>query len=382
MTRLIVTMMALAGTVSMTQAQDASTGRDSAGVFIKSGDTKLSIGGFAQFRYYANFRDGAGDNEDFTSGFTTRRTRLSFQGNLTKELSFRIDGDVTASTGVFGSTADTYMDYKFDDNWSARLGQFKAPILKEELIGDTNQQFVERSLMNATFTGARTQGLQLGYKGDAVRGWAMVSDGLRASNTDFISDRESDFALTGRVEFKWAGDDWKQFDRFTSWRGSEYAGMLGGAVHYQDGGETGGTTDQSTLLYTIDALSQGDGWNIYVAGVGRNTEPATGDSFDDFGALVQGGVFVSEQTEVFARYTFVSPDDNRVNGNDFNEIGAGVGYYLFPKSASAKFTADANWTLDDQAGSSSIVRPSANDGFLASSEDNQFYIRLQMQIQF
>jgi hypothetical protein len=119
-----------------------------------------------------------------------------------------------------------------------------------------------------------------------------------------------------------------------------------------------------------------------VAGVGRNTEPATGDSFDDFGALVQGGVFVSEQTEVFARYTFVSPDDNRVNGNDFNEIGAGVGYYLFPKSASAKFTADANWTLDDQAGSSSIVRPSANDGFLASSEDNQFYIRLQMQIQF
>lgn len=382
MTRSIVTMLALAGTASLSMAQEATTGRDSSGVFIKSGDTKLSIGGFAQFRYYMNFRDTATDSEDFTNGFTTRRTRLSFQGNLTKELSFRIDGDVTASTGVFGSTADTYMDYKFDDNWSMRLGQFKAPILKEELIGDTNQQFVERSLVNAVFTGARTQGLQLGYKGEQFRGWAMLSDGLRASNTDFDSDRESDFALTGRVEFMWAGDDWKRFDRMSSWRESGYAGTLGAAVHYQDGGETGGTTDQSILLYTIDSLTQGDGWNIYIAGIGRNTEPATGDSFDDFGVIVQGGLFVSDQTELFARYSFISPDDNRVNGNDFNEIGAGVAYYLFPKSGAAKFTADANWTLDDQAGSSSIVRPSSNDGFLASSEDDQLYLRLQMVVQF
>lgn len=382
MTRSILAVMALAGAASVSLGQEGTAGKDSSGIFIKSGDTKLSATGFMQFRYYMNFRDEAGDNDDLTNGFTTRRTRVSVLGNLTKELSFRVDVDAAAATGNVGTTADVWMDYKFDDNWSLKLGQFKPPLLKEELVGDPNQQFVERSVVNAVFTGSRTEGIQLSYKGDSFRGWAMLNDGLKASNTNFTSESESDYALTGRVEFMWAGDDWKRFDRLSSWRENEYAGMIGAAVHYQDGGETLGTTDQSTLVYTIDSLTQGDGWNIYIAGVGRNTEPASGSSFDDFGALVQGGLFVSDQTEIFARYAFVSPDDNRVNGNDFNEIGAGVGYYFFPKSTSAKFTADVNWSLDDQAGSSAIVRPATNDGFLASSEDDQFYLRLQMQVQF
>jgi hypothetical protein len=381
MTRLMMAM-ALAGTSMVASAQDATSGRDDRGMFIKAGDTKLSVGGFAQFRYYANFRDDAGDNEDFTSGFTTRRTRLNFQGNLTKELSFRVDGDVMPGTGVFGNTTDTYLDYKIDDNFSVRLGQFKPPLLKEELINDLNQQFVERRQLNAAFTGLRSQGIQLGYNAEKFRGWAMLSDGLKASNTDFDSNRESDYALTGRVELMWAGDDWKRFDRFTSWRDSEYAGTIGGAVHYQDGGETGGTTDQSVLVYTLDAMVQGNGWNLFAAGVGRNTEPATGSSFDDFGVMVQGGYFVSDQTELFARYAFVSPDDNRTNGNDFNEVGVGVGYYFFPKSVAAKFTADVNWALDDQAGSGDVVQASSVDGFLASGSDDQIFIRLQMQIQF
>jgi hypothetical protein len=382
MTRSIFAMLALAGAASVSAAQDASAGKDSSGFFIKSGDTKLAATGFMQFRYYMNFRDEAGDNDDLTNGFTTRRTRVSVLGNLTKELSFRVDADAAASTGNVGTTADVWVDYKLDDNWSLKLGQFKPPLLKEELVGDPNQQFVERSVVNAVFTGSRTEGLQLAYKGDSFRGWVMLNDGLKASNTNFISETESDFGLTGRVEFMWAGDDWKRFDRLSSWRENEYAGTIGAAVHYQDGGETSGTTDQSVLVYTIDSLTQGNGWNIYVAGVGRNTEPASGDSFDDFGVLVQGGLFVSDQTELFARYAFVSPDDNRVNGNDFNEIGAGVGYYFFPKSTAAKFTADVNLSLDDQSGSSSIVRPSTNDGFLATSEDDQLYLRLQMQVQF
>jgi hypothetical protein len=60
----------------------------------------------------------------------------------------------------------------------------------------------------------------------------------------------------------------------------------------------------------------------------------------------------------------------------------GVGYYFFPKSVAAKFTADVNWALDDQAGSGDVVQASSIDGFLASGSDDQIFIRLQMQIQF
>jgi phosphate-selective porin len=187
--RLIVGLLALTGLAHAAVAQEqatASAGKDDKGFFIAGGDAKLSIGGFAQFRYYANFRDQAGDSEDLTTGFVNRRTRLVFQGNLSKELGFKVDADASPSTGDF-STADVYGNYKVDDNFQVRFGQFKAPLLKEELVSDTEQAAVERSLVNSVFTGARVQGVQLAYSGEQFRGWLMLNDGLNSINTSFDS---------------------------------------------------------------------------------------------------------------------------------------------------------------------------------------------------
>jgi hypothetical protein len=262
-----------------------------------------------------------------------------------------------------------------------RYGQFKLPLLKEELVSDTTQLGVERSTLNAVFTGARSQGVEVQYSDKTFRVMGMLSDGLNALSTGFDSTREADFALTARGEWLWAGEDFKRFDDFAGWRGKAYSGTLGGALHFQDGGETAATTDESTLVYTVDAAAKGDGWSAFAALVGRHVEPSAGASFDDFGVLLQGGYFVTDSTELFARYSHIIPDDSRSAGEDFKEVTIGAAYYPFAESSAVKFTADLTIGLDDQASASSVVRPSTSNGLL-SSGDEQHYFRMQATFVF
>lgn len=360
----------------------ASAGRDARGTYIGAGDTKLYITGFMQFRYYVNTRDSdsVGDTEDLTTGFSMRRARLIFSGQLTKQLGFNLTTNATTSDGVI-EMLDAWADWKFENGVKVKWGQFKLPLLREESISDTYQLAIERSIANEAFTQSRSQGVEVSWAGEEVRVAGAFSDGLKTLNTTFDSALESDYALTGRVDYKWAGE-WKDFDRLSSWRGSHYAGSVGAAVHWQDGGETNATVDQSVLQYTIDTLAKGDGWNIYAAFIGRNTEPAGGSSFDDFGYVVQGGYFFTDQLEGFGRFSHVLPDDNRANGDEFKEVTAGVNYYVLPQSNALKITGDVFWALDDQSGSRDVVKTSASNGFLGQTEENEVAFRLQFQLVF
>jgi hypothetical protein len=375
-------LVALALFAGSAVAQDGSVGeagKDAKGFFIKQGDTRLNFNGHFQYRYYANFRDedAVGSQNDFTHGFGFRRVRLGASGQLTKELGFTIQGDFL--NGETFRLFDAFASYKFSDSATLKFGQlFKLPVLKEELNSHLALQAVDRSTVNAVFTPNYSQGIQLDLSGDSVRGSFAVSDGFNALNSDFNSAAEADYALSARGEWKWAGE-WKQLDMFTSWKENAYAGFLGGAIHYQSGGETGGTTDRQLFQYTADVSVKGDGWNIFAYGVGRRVEEPTAD-FDDFGALIQGGLFVSDQVELFARYGIVMPDDDRVNGDDFAEATLGANYYLIPKSQAAKFSLDGTYAFDDTTGS--IVSQRVTDGLLTDSEEGEVYVRAQVQIVF
>jgi hypothetical protein len=362
--------------------QAASAGRDARGTFIGSGDTKLYITGFMQFRYYVNTRDSdvMGDTDDLTNGFAMRRARVVFSGQLTKQLGFNFTGNASSSDGTLG-LLDAFADWKFDNGVKVKWGQFKLPLLREELIFDTQQLAIERSIANDAFSQTRSQGVEVSWAGENVRLAGAFSDGLKTLNTDFDSATEADYALTARGEYKWAGE-WKDFDRFSSWRTGKYAGSVGAAVHWQDGGETTATLDQSFLQYTVDAMAKGAGWNLYAAFIGKNTEPATGPSFDDFAYVVQGGYFFSDQIEGFARFSHVIPDDSRANGDDFKDITVGANYYVLPESNALKITGDVLWALDDQSSARDVVKANASNGFLGQSEENEIAFRLQFQLVF
>ena len=366
-------------------SEGATAGMNSRGFFLSDGDAMtLQLGGSVQFRYAANIREEPpAGQEDFTQGFEFRRMRLWTQGTLwAKELTYKLEIETQKNGGEL-AFYEGYFAYAFSEATSLRVGQLRLPVLREELISSTAQLLTDRSLVNSIFTVATGQGITLTHRTENFRVIGAFSDGGKTQNTPFTSSAEADYALSGRADVRWGELDWKGYDKSTSWQGNKSGGLAGAAIHYQDGGETGGTTDSSTLLYTADVNFKGSGWNVFGMGVGRNTDPASGTSFDDFGAMVQGGVFVTEQVEPFARFQAIFPDSDRSGGSDdFYSVVVGGNYYVSPKSNAFTLTGEVEVTLSDQASSGSLVSPSNNYNILADSGDNQVIVRLQAQLLF
>lgn len=403
-----------------------STGYDRGGFMIGSadGNSSLYIFGSAQIRYYADFRDSDDDAqavpgvppvENFTHGFENRLTRLGVRGTVwDKNLGYQVRGQF-GNDQSFGLETG-FVTYKWDNGFGILAGQFKSPLFRESMVDNEYQLAVERSVTSFLFGDSYTQGLQFTYASDAFRGWFGFTDGINSANTPFnsgvtrglITDRgEADYALNARVEFKAMGSGWERFDDFTSWKSSEDMGLLiGAAIWWQDTGETGGTTgvdangdelpSLQNLLYTLDAQFEGQGWNLFGAFYGSHQDSdAEGASTDNFGIVLQGGIFVTDQVELFARWDAVLFDDEILNSageeaEDQHFITAGVNYYLSPESHAAKLSADVIWALESTAdlyaagdpanGISAGPIQDTRFGLLGTSEENEFALRLQFQV--
>jgi hypothetical protein len=347
----------------------------------------VDVHGLMIFRYDWNHRGDdesgpilfvGGGNKD-TVGFQNAYTKLQVGGHIfSEDWSYGVQFKFTESDGT-AALDDAWGSYAFGNSWVLKWGQFKLPLLREELVGDTYQLTANRSVVNSVFTQSRSQGVQLSTEQQQVRFAAAFSDGLSTKNTDFTSSSEADWALTGRVEWKWSGE-WKQAKDFTSFPESPFFGMVGGAAHFQSGGDTFATSDTDVFEGTVDVSVEGSGWNVYAAGIYRRVEPATGSDVDDWGFLAQGGIFVGPKWELFARYDIVVPDSDRMTSDDFSTVTFGANDYLMQDSHAAKFTVDFEWFLDKQ--SQSIAPASTLTGLLASDKDSQWNIRAQMQLLF
>jgi hypothetical protein len=387
---LVAEMMNDAQTRSSLLQSGATAGHDGK-FFIGSadGNFRLNVGGQIQFRYLANFRDGTfpddpdtdrnESDDDTTLGFQTRRTKIWFEGHIfDPNLYYKVVGAFDrGDDGVF-ELEDAYVGYKFDNGLDLRWGQFKLPFMREELVSSTKQLAVERSNTNEFFNQGRSQGVQVAWMNEQFRATGAFSDGFNSANTDFTQD-PSDFAVTGRVEYLAMGD-WKQFEQFTSFRGTSNGLMLGGAIHWQDDSEEVNNPIDDFFAYTLDVSWQSDGWNLFGALTGASVsgDGPAGDS-DPFGFVVQGGVFMSEDWELFARYDFTDGDAL----NDYSEITFGVNYYMHKQAA--KFTFDVVWALDEtvtDTGAPTSAVISTGTGLLASDDSDQFVLRAQFQLVF
>lgn len=356
------------------------------GLTLAQGDTSLSIGGTAQFRWNSSFRDDntVGNQDDFTTGFSTPRTRLKAMGTVwSKNLSFYIQGNFGSAGGGTGdgfNLEEAYGKYTWDSGLFAMWGQMTPFLLTEETVADEAQLGMEQGIASKFFSPGYVQGVSLGWQGDMWRVVGAFSDGAATNGTDWNSTSESDYALTARVDVKVFGSDWARFNDFTSWRSaSDNALRVGGGVHFQDGGETGGTSDTQFLTYNLDVQYEAAGWNIFAAGYGSNTDDGTVDT-DLFGGAIQAGFFVSDQAEIFARWDGLFFDDAAAPGADDNVHFATVGlnYYVSPESHAAKFTGQVGYALNDSTG----IFSDTTNGFLGDSEDGEISIGAQFQIMF
>lgn len=377
-------------------ADTSATAGYAGGFFLAAPDGafRVRIGGQLQFRYIANLRpdEPPGGADDFVSSFTTPRTRVFFDGHaFDPSLTFRVMIDANPATGN-EFLQDAWVGHAFDENWQVRAGQVITQFQREWNMGDFKLFSVERSLQALIFGQFRSQFVDLKFQNDDVRVIGTWSDGFRSANTD-LGASPADFGLTCRAEWKYAGE-WRQLiDEYRSPRGSDYAGALGGAVHYERGPDTGapGSTEQGLFAWTADLLTKGDGWNAMLAGVGYHAHDeagAAGANFDDFGLLVQGGLHATEDLELIARYDIIFPDGSRAANDDFHTVTAGFNYYIHGQAA--KFSFALTWLLDDTAGTTAGnfggagARTPANTNFgtLPSAGDNEAVVMAQFQLLF
>ncbi len=354
-----------------------------------SGNNRLTIGGVVQFRFNANFRDdgdpNVGEDNDTTTGFENSITRLRASGTVgTSQLGYKVQASFGNGDGV-AAIDDAYGTWDFQNGWNLRWGQFNLPVVREISVGFEDHLGSDFSPTSIYFGQGYSQGIQLGYTGEQFRAMFAFSDGAGTANTLFGSGAEADYAFTIRLEGLLLGNTWDQFNNYTSWQNASGDSiLLGGAVHYQDGGETGGTSDTEVLLYTIDATWEGPGYNVTAVGYGASIEGTGGASQDDFGVMIQGGFFFNDQFEGFARYDGFFLDSDVVETDNVNILTGGVNYYVLPETNAAKFTAQIAYAFDSTADifSNSSLAGTSNNGFLGQSEDGEFALQLQFQLVF
>ncbi|MCC5822127.1 MAG: OprO/OprP family phosphate-selective porin [Phycisphaerales bacterium] len=350
----------------------------------------LSLSGQVQTRYDLNFRDsdsGALDHpdDDVTLGFSLRRTRVTMTGTVTENIraGLLIDFQRTGSVQVL----DAYADWTVSEDLTLRIGQRKLRFFREENVSSRRQLSAERSVVNSVFNQGFSQFVEAGFGGDDWRAWFAVSDGFRSHNTAFDSAREADIGLTARAEMRLGEAGWRAHEQFTSWRGSTPGGLLGASAHWQSSGDTNPSDEDAEFFaLTGDFGWVGDGWNAFGAFVWRRTD-APGSDLDDLGFVVQGGVFVADQTEVFARYDRVMPDSDRAPSvgdrvDDFGTLTLGVNHYLVPESHAAKLTVAGMYHFDSVSNTGGVVRPSDGINLLADTERGQIGVTVQFQFLF
>lgn len=375
----------------------------------------LDIEVMAQFRYMYNDRDeltaGALGDSDVTLGFDTPRTQVRLSGSVTDNISGKIVFDFgSAENGTAQGSANLLVAqaaWSLDDNWTLLLGQWHNPVLGSENFAPEHTLAVEKSFTNEFFNVGYTQGIAAVWANDQFKFIGAIADGAEyignfgtVSNSPFNGAGENDFGVTGRVEWLIEGT-WDQFADATSWRGSNYGIKLGLGGHWQTQGETnpsdpsGGTIpgfdSRDVGFWTADVQVEGDGWNFFAEYVGHtvDTDATTDSSFTNHGFIVQGGFFVSDQVELFGRYDIVILDDILTapgTDDNFQNITAGVNYYLVPESHAAKFTFDAMFALDESNNIDALLGgvgsndPSAT-GLLGLS-DSEFLLRAQLTLLF
>lgn len=420
----------------------------------EDGNFLLRLSGQVQTRYNWMMESG-GESEDVESSFTSRNDE-QFHGFAVPRAKIRLDGHLfdpkftyalQLNVNAFGYQEGNFEDeegddsfsevigvrsnspgamlledawaaYEFADGWQVKVGQFKAPFLREELVDSKYQLAVERSFTANYFTVDYTQGVQIGYNGELAgtpfRAAVMMHDGSYAANSNFNADT-TDLAVAARGEVLLAGT-WEQFDDFAAWSGDSFGLMIGAAFDWE-GGETGDTRfihnshdhDQNPAdihKWTVDVsleVPEFYGFNAFGAIIGQHfsanggafVDDLTDGSRDQYGFVIQSGVFlIPDRWDVFARGEWID-----LNGmtyyNNLHNLGAvaifnddanydkhciltfGTNYY-FQKHA-AKATLDLMWVLNTMDDINDPLTGVSEDG---SNDEDQLVVRAQFQFLF
>lgn len=464
---LVKDVLADSATRTSLQSTSATAGWDN-GFFIASADNRfrLEVGGLVQARWIWSELGGTFqapsrlvrqvnyDEVGTKTGFDLNNIELWAQGHIiSPDIQYMVKGLVAQSqdvgfqasgnnatpspqpTFISGSTSgglqllDAWVRVNLTDDWSIRVGQFRAPFGREFLILEQYQIAVDRSLVSIHYGLGYTQGIELEWLTNEARWRFSVNDG----GTDNIAGpaqvvgsqplnspwyaQTNMWGATTRFDWKGSGG-WAQFDQFTSPDGSEPGWLLGLALHAQktrpdEGlpmvaapGNTGNTntwigvtTDltiqfggaslfasayynyvNSNAAYLRDAASTGNAGMVY----------SNAGNVNALGLTLQASAYIAPKWEVFTRYEYMHTTAS--NSGTTAMLGVAVDNYLFQQRHMSLTTFGVNWYIDGQDVKVTTdfglawnpVYPSyatPSTGWRVSNA-NEFVMRAQMQLMF
>jgi hypothetical protein len=366
------------------------------------GRFKLQLEGQMQVRYMYNYRRKDPDRQ--RSGFENTRTKLTLRGHVFgPDIQYLVRTDVTRDepglvTGL-DFLQDAWVRFRLSDRWALRVGQFKLPFNREELVSSAGQLAVERSLINENHNLGRTQGIELLFTGRTNRLSMVFSDGAsdnlaRVSNTPLAGAAKSaintnalvegtQYAFTARYEELIAGT-WDQFADMTSPIGEEFAVLVGVAGHVQM--TEHGTPDDEKQWYTAtaDLSIEFGGANLFAAATYHYVDSIFGGvgQIHTTGFVAQGGVYLGPKLETFARFEYGLWDWELPAISDLTLVTVGFNYYI--DGHDLKWSTDvgygisqveAIWGLDERR--SLTGWRNENNG-----RDGQVVVRTQLQLLF
>lgn len=391
------------------------------------GNFKLNIRGQLQVRWsFNNVPTVAASLPTSQSaseyGFELRRAKLFFSGHVVDptwkymlEIAYGRNG---GAGGNQVSLESAYIEKDLGGGTFIRVGEWLQQFNQEEMVSSGAQQFVERSLVNSYFSVKYVQGAEIGTQQEWWRVFGGVNDG--GANQDIQVIQASnlvEWAVTARGEIK-IGGSWDQFRGYQGWIGAETAFLLGAGVNWQRGtgvqgirnvigngtipGAPGGGEPASLITYTADATLLGSGWSVSAAGYGNllynfAPTPLVRGDVQSFGVTVQGGVFLTKELELAARYEGLwvtngirnATTPNALNNQTLNIVTVGGTVYF--NRNQLKITTDVGYAFNAVRFNTGIYgeglsgadwRPTLNAATAGGGGSGEIVVRSQMQLLF
>jgi len=384
---------------------DGILGGWSDGFFLASSDGrfKLTIGGLMQERFLMSYqKEGFVSSSDrWRGGLENTRTRLDFGGHIfDRDTTFYVQAgwgylDPNATSGnpllrIGARLWDSWVKFKLNEQWSAKVGVFMLPFTRESLVSDKYQMAVDRSLIDYRLGLARSQGVEFTWAHENKRVFLATTNGSITLNGIPAGAgnptppwgalaQDAEWSFTARAEFLLEGN-WGQFNQFTSPIGSERATLVGVAVHGQQGERTGGGgLKQDQYGVTADLSMNFDGVSFFLSGTMHNQKNVSASipNADWVGYLAQASTYMTDKTEVFMRFEGGGVRQNSMGGDDVHILTTGVNWYL--DGQGLKVTSDVGWSL----GEISTGMQNWMVGWRATTEQNsQWLFRTQLQLAF
>ena len=162
---------------------------------------KLSVGGYVQVQ--GETGDAPDSRFPVNDRFLVRRARLNIKGSFAEDIDFTFqsefgNGNMAANTAYRAQLTDLFVRWKKFDFATVQVGQFKTPFGYEQLVQDTKNPFVERSLPNDRLTLSRQIGAMV--SGDFLE--QRLSYAVGAFNGNGVNNGGNDnenFLTVGRV---------------------------------------------------------------------------------------------------------------------------------------------------------------------------------------